>query len=191
MPRVISVGRLAAPKDWSTLLTALTKLDGESFAELVIVGDGPDRERVEDELARNSLERRVRLLGERDDVPGLLSDGDVFVLASRSEGLPLSVIEAMAAGLPVVASDVGGLRELVCDAETGVLVPPGEPVALADALRPLLADRQLRRRLGSAGRARAKALFDLSAFRRAHLELYRRELAAAGVSSAAPKRERR
>jgi glycosyltransferase involved in cell wall biosynthesis len=131
------------------------------------------------------------LVGERDDVPGLLSDADVFVLASRSEGLPLSVIEAMAAGLPVVASDVGGLRELVRDAETGVLVPPSDATALASALRPLLADRQLRRRLGVAGRARAKALFDLSGFRRAHLELYRRELAAAGVSSAAPKRERR
>ena len=191
VPRLISVGRLAAPKDWSTLLFALTELDAETFAELVIVGDGPDRERVEDELARSSLGRRVRLLGVRDDVPGLVSDADVFVLASRSEGLPLSVIEAMAAGLPVVASDVGGLRELVRDGETGVLVPSGDPAALGDALRPLLADRGLRRRLGSAGRERAKTLFDLSVFRRAHLELYRRELAAAGVSSAAPKRERR
>jgi glycosyltransferase involved in cell wall biosynthesis len=190
VPRLISVGRLAAPKDWSTLLSALTELEPETFAELVIVGDGPDRERVEDEVSRSSLSGRVRLLGERDDVTGLLADADVFVLASRSEGLPLSVIEAMAAGVPVVASDVGGLRELVRDAETGVLVRPGDPAALADALRPLLADIELRRRLGSAGRERAKASFDLSGFRRAHLELYRRELAAAGVSSA-PKRERR
>jgi glycosyltransferase involved in cell wall biosynthesis len=191
VPRLISVGRLAAPKDWSTLLYALAALEPETFAELVIVGDGPDRERVEDELARSSLRRRVRLLGERDDVPGLLSDADVFVLASRSEGLPLSVIEAMAAGLPVVASDVGGVGELVREGETGLLVPPGDPAALGDALRLLLADRGLRRRLGSGGRERAKAFFDFSGFRRAHLELYRRELAAAGVSSAAPKRERR
>lgn len=191
VPRLIAVGRLAAPKDWSTLLSALTSLDSEAFAELAIVGDGPERERVEDELARRSLEGRVRLLGERDDVPRLLAEADVFLLASRSEGLPLSVIEAMAAGLPIVASDVGGLKELVRDGETGVLVPPGDPVALAEALRPLLANRELRRRLGRAGRARAKALFDLSGFRRAHLELYRRELAAAGVSSSPPKRERR
>jgi glycosyltransferase involved in cell wall biosynthesis len=101
------------------------------------------------------------------------------------------VIEAMAAGLPVVASDVGGLRELVRDGETGTLVPPGDPAVLANALRPLVADRELRRRYGSAGRQRAKTLFDVSGFRRAHLELYRRELAAAGVSPAAPKRERR
>ncbi|MGN6431116.1 MAG: glycosyltransferase family 4 protein [Gaiellaceae bacterium] len=191
VPRLIAVGRLAAPKDWSTLLSALTSLDSEAFTELAIVGDGPERERVEDELARRSLEGRVRLLGERDDVPRLLAEADVFLLASRSEGLPLSVIEAMAAGLPIVASDVGGLKELVRDGETGVLVPPGDPVALAEALRPLLANRELRRRLGRAGRARAKALFDLSGFRRAHLELYRRELAAAGVSSSPPKRERR
>ncbi len=191
VPRLIAVGRLAAPKDWSTLLSALAELGSETFEELVIVGDGSERERVEDELARRSLEGRVRLLGERDDVPDLLADADVFLLASRSEGLPLSVIEAMAAGLPVVASDVGGLRELVREGETGALVRPGDPAALAEALRPLLADRELRRRLGTAGRERAKALFDLSGFRRAHLELYRRELAAAGVSSAAPKRERR
>jgi len=181
VPRLISVGRLAAPKDWSTLLSALTELDPETFAELVIVGDGPERERVEHEVKMRSL-GRLRLLGERDDVPDLLSDADVFVLASRSEGLPLSVVEAMAAGLPVVASDVGGLHELVRNGETGVLVPPGDPAALADALRPLLVDRELRRRLGSAGRERAKALFDLSGFRRAHLELYRRKLAAARVS---------
>jgi glycosyltransferase involved in cell wall biosynthesis len=191
VPRLISVGRLAAPKDWSTLLSALTRLDSEAFAELAIVGEGPEREQIEDELARHSLGGRVRLLGQRDDVPRLLADADVFLLASRSEGLPLSVIEAMAAGLPVVASDVGGLRELVLEDETGALVPPGDPAALAEALRPLLADRELRRRLGTAGRERAKALFDVSGFRRAHLELYRRELAAAGVSSAAPKRERR
>jgi len=191
VPRLISVGRLAAPKDWTTLLSALTSFDPQAFAELVIVGDGPNREQVQDELAARSLGGRVRLLGERDDVSHLLADADVFLLASRSEGLPLSVIEAMAAGLPVVASDVGGLRELVRDGETGTLVPPGDPVALADALRPLLADRELRRRLGMAARERAKALFDLPGFRRAHLELYRRELAAAGVSPAAPKRERR
>jgi glycosyltransferase involved in cell wall biosynthesis len=190
VPRLISVGRLAAPKDWPTVLLGLEGLDPDAFAELVIVGDGPERERVEEALDKRSL-GRVRLLGERKDVPSLLADADVFVLASRSEGLPLSVIEAMAAGLPVVASDVGGLRELVRDGETGALVPPGDPAALADALRPLLADRELRRRLGTAGRERAKTLFDVSAFRRANLELYRRELAAAGVSPAAPNRERR
>jgi glycosyltransferase involved in cell wall biosynthesis len=186
VPRLISVGRLAAPKDWTTLLSAVASLDPQAFVELVIVGDGPDRERVQEELAARSLDRRVRLLGEHDDVPHLLADADVFVLASRSEGLPLSVIEAMAAGLPVVASDVGGLRELVRDGATGTLVPPGDPAALADALRLLLADRELRRRLGTAGRERAKALFDLPGFRHAHLELYRRELAAAGVSPVAP-----
>jgi glycosyltransferase involved in cell wall biosynthesis len=87
------------------------------------------------------------------------------------------VLEAMAAGLPVVASRVGGLPEQVVHGETGVLVAPGDPEDLAEALARLVADGELRRRLGAAGRARAEQSFDLEPFRRAHLELYSRELA--------------
>ncbi len=83
----------------------------------------------------------------------------------------------MAAGLPVIASDVGGLREQVEDGVTGLLVPAGDVAALATALERLVGDPQLRREMGDAGRARAEALFDLPAFRQAHLDLYRRELA--------------
>jgi len=100
----------------------------------------------------------------------------VFVLPSREEGLPISVLEAMAAGLPVVASRVGGIPELVVDGETGLLVPPRDPQAMAAALRRLVDDPDLRRRLGAAGRARAEELFDLPAFRQAHLDLYERLL---------------
>ena len=84
------------------------------------------------EIRRLGLEERVQLAGERSDVPDLLAGSDVFVLSSRSEGLPVSVLEAMAAELPVVASNVGGLAELVVDGETGMLVPPGDPAALAE-----------------------------------------------------------
>lgn len=183
LPRLITVGRLKAPKDFSTLLRALAGLEPRSFEEALIVGSGPDRSRVEQELSSLGLGGRVRVLGERQDVRTLLADSDVFVLSSRSEGLPVSVLEAMAAGLPVVASDVGGLRELVVEGETGLLVPPADPEALAAALQGLLADRALRRRLGAAGRARAEARFDLAPFRRAHLEVYRRELAEIGRSA--------
>jgi glycosyltransferase involved in cell wall biosynthesis len=155
---------------------ALAALPAESF-DALIVGGGPDRAALEDELRRLGLEHRVRLAGERPDVPDLLAAGDVFVLSSRSEGLPVSVLEAMAAELPVVASRVGGLRELVVDDETGFLVTPGSSRDLAAALERLIKDPDLRRRMGAVGRVRAETEFNLNSFRRAHLELYAAELA--------------
>jgi glycosyltransferase involved in cell wall biosynthesis len=178
-PRLVTVGRLKAPKDFATLVRAFAALPSNSF-EALIVGDGPERPVVEAEVERLGLGRAVRLLGERQDVPALLAGSDVFVLSSASEGLPLSVEEAMAAGLPVVASAVGGVPEVVVEGETGFLVPPGDVDRLAAALGRLLADPSLRRRMGASGRARAEALFDLAAFRRAHVDLYRRELAGRG-----------
>ena len=174
-PRIVTVGRLAAPKDPLTLVRALPALGGRPYS-LAFVGGGRDQPHVEEELRARGLTERVALLGDRDDVPALLAGADVFVLASRSEGAPLSILEAMAAGLPVVASDVGGVAELVADGETGVLVPAGEPDALARALARLLDDGALRERMGAAGRARARDRFDLAELRAAHLELYAREL---------------
>jgi glycosyltransferase involved in cell wall biosynthesis len=184
-PKLISVGRLKAPKDPVTLLRALAALPTEDF-DALIVGDGPDRPAVEELTAQLGLAGRVRLEGERRDVAELLAASDVFVLSSWSEGLPVSVLEAMAAGLPVVASDVGGVSELVLDGETGILVRPGDPDRLAEALGGLLSDPDRRRLLGEAGRARAERLFDLGRFRQAHLELYRRELARSMPSRPAP-----
>jgi glycosyltransferase involved in cell wall biosynthesis len=175
-PLVVSVGRLKAPKDFVTLARALAALPADSF-EALIVGDGPDRPALETELRRLRLEDRVRLAGERHDVADMLAAADVFVLSSRSEGLPVSVLEAMAAELPVVASRVGGVSELVVDGETGFLVAPGKPRDLAAALESLVADRDLRRHLGAVGRVRAETRFNLNLFRRAHLELYAAELA--------------
>jgi glycosyltransferase involved in cell wall biosynthesis len=184
-PRLIAVGRLKAPKDFLTLIRACAALTAGSY-EALIVGDGPDRAAIEAEIERLGLEDSVRLAGERADVPELLADSDVFVLSSRSEGLPVSVLEAMAAGLPVVASRVGGLDELVVDGETGILVPSGDHEALAAALAPMVEDRELRRRFGVAGRSRAEALFDLAAFRRAHVDLYDEQLALTGAVPKSP-----
>jgi glycosyltransferase involved in cell wall biosynthesis len=175
-PVVVAVGRLKAPKDFVTFVRALVQLPRGSY-EAVIVGDGPDRERVAEEIRGLGLAEHVRLAGERRDVPALLAAADVFVLSSASEGMPVSVLEAMAAGLPVVASRVGGVPELVLEGETGLLVEPGEPDELGAALQRLVRDRQLRRRLGAAGRARVEERFDVDAFRRAHVDLYSRELA--------------
>jgi glycosyltransferase involved in cell wall biosynthesis len=179
-PVLVSVGRFKYPKDFVTLLKALALVGGSAFRTL-IVGDGPDRPLIERELRELELDATVELTGERADVPRLLADADVFVLSSRSEGLPLSVLEAMAAGLPIVATRVGGVPELLTDDETGLLVPPANAEALATALIRVAGSPDLRRRLGASARRRALEQFDLPRFRREHLELYRDELARRGL----------
>ena len=173
-PRVLSIGRLAYPKDLVTLFAALGRLDADYRVSLV--GDGPDAADVAAAVSSHGLSDRVELLGARENVSELLARADVFVLSSRSEGFPVSVLEAMAAGLPVVATAVGGVAEAVVDGETGILVAPADPEALAAALERLVEDVELRQRLGAAGRARALRLFDAPRYRAAHLDLYRREL---------------
>jgi glycosyltransferase involved in cell wall biosynthesis len=184
-PRLVMVGRLQAPKDPLTFVRALATLGGQDF-DALLVGDGPERALVEEEVRRLGIEALVRLLGERSDVPELLRRADIFVLSTRSEGLPLSVLEAMAAGLPVVASNVGGVPELVIDGETGLLVPPGDPHSLAGAIERLLGDPRLSRRFGEAGRARVAEHFDLAAVQHAHLDLYRHLLATRGLPRSSP-----
>jgi glycosyltransferase involved in cell wall biosynthesis len=191
MPRggvveLISVGRLRAPKDFITLARALARLERGSF-RASLVGDGPDRSMIEAELEQLGLGDSVRLLGDRSDVPRLLAAADVFVCSSRSEGMPVSIIEAMAVGLPVVASAVGGVPELVDDQRTGLLVVPGAAAALADALARVIGDRTLREQMGRAGRKDALQRYDLPPFWRAHLELYDRLLEERGW----PKRDAR
>ena len=176
-PRVVSVGRLKEPKDFVGLVRALSLVDVPYRA--AIIGDGPDRPAVEHAIRAHAVGDSVALLGERDDVTEQLAQSDVFVLASRSEGMPLSVLEAMAAGLPVVASAVGGVPELVVSGETGLLVRANDIDALVDALREVLSGAALRRAMGDAGRARAQQLFDLPGFRTAHVQLYRDALSRA------------
>jgi glycosyltransferase involved in cell wall biosynthesis len=184
-PRLVMVGRLQAPKDPITFVRALALVRAVEF-EAILVGDGPGRAAVEDEIRRLGVGSVVRLLGERTDVAELLSTADVFVLSTRSEGLPLSVLEAMAAGLPVIASNVGGIPELVVDGVSGVLVPPGDPDALGDAIARVVENPSLAQRLGHAGRQRVVEEFDLEAVREAHLSLYRRLLASKGLPRPSP-----
>ncbi len=153
----VMVGRFKEPKDPITLVKAWTQLGADH--RLLLVGDGPMRPEVESLILEQGLEGRVAVLGAREDVPVLLKAADIFVLSSRWEGMPLAVIEAMMSGLPVVATNVGGVSEAVVDGETGFLVPSGNPGALAVALDRLLTDPVLRRRMGEAGRRRALEQF--------------------------------
>jgi glycosyltransferase involved in cell wall biosynthesis len=151
---VASVARLEPQKDPETLIRAFARLDG---GYLLMAGDGTLSGAARRCALRCGVERRVRFLGARSDVPELLAASDVFALASRWEGSPVSVIEAMAAGLPVVATAVGGVPELVRHGECGLLVPPGSDAELGEALRRLASDPALRREFGAACRSRAAA----------------------------------
>lgn len=154
-PVVGTVTRLCQQKDPATLLRAarlMVELRPE--AHLVVVGDGPMRGEVEQMIADLGLGAHVTLLGRRSDVDALLPGFDVFVLSSRWEGLPRVVLEATAVGVPVVSTDVGGIAEAVEDQESGLLVPPGDSVALGNALVRVLGDRVLGARLAAAATAR-------------------------------------
>ncbi len=166
--RIIMVGRLRAPKDPLTLVEAVRLVPG---AELVIVGDGPLRRRVDALVRRRGLGDRVRVLGFREDVTQLLASADVFVLPTHWEGMPLAVIEAMMAGLPVVASRVGGIPEAVQDGVTGFLVPPRRADVLAKALENLR-DPERRRWMGEEARRVARERFTVSRMTQETLAVY-------------------
>ena len=155
--RIVMVARFEPPKDFGVLLRALAGVAAPW--ELTLVGGGPGREAVEASVRSMGLGPRVRFLGDRGDVPRILAGAHVFVLTSRSEGLPLTVLEAMRAGLPVVATNVGGVCEAVVDGESGFLVPAGDVPVLAGCLERLAADAGLRSRVGASGRERFERFF--------------------------------
>jgi glycosyltransferase involved in cell wall biosynthesis len=154
--RVAYVGRLRPVKGVGVLVDAWHALGARGAARLVIAGDGHMRGELEAQVQRLSLGDSVALAGEVSDVPGLLRETDVYVQPSYMEGLPNSVLEAMAAGLPIVATRVSGNEDLVTDGDNGLLVPPGDAPALAAAIRRLMDDPALARRMGERSRARAE-----------------------------------
>jgi glycosyltransferase involved in cell wall biosynthesis len=138
----------------------------------VLVGDGGERARLERLAADLGVGGRVRLVGWVDDPITYLRTFEILVLPSRFEGFPLAVVEAMLAEVPVVASDVGGVREAVLHRETGMLVPPEDPAALASALTSLLDDPQLGQAMGGRGRALALERYTAAAMARSFESLY-------------------
>ena len=141
--------------------------------KLVLVGEGPERQRLERLVASDGLSSRVVLHGREPEAPSLNAAFDIVALTSRSEGLPNAILEAEAAGRPVVATDVGGMREVVQDGLTGLLVPEGDRPALARALVQLAGDAALRERMGRAGRQYVVATFGMDRFVREFADLYR------------------
>ncbi len=186
--RIVMLGRFAAQKDHASLLHALAGLRAEPW-RLDLAGDGPDQASVEALAADLGLACRVRLLGHRDEIADLLRQSEILALISRWEGLPYSVLEAMSAGLPVIASAVGGVPEALIDGETGILVPRDDVAALRGALASLISDPERRRRLGTAARRRYERAFRFERMLSETLAIYER-VAATATETAARARER-
>lgn len=149
---IICVARLVWFKGIDTLIDAFADVaKNHPDAHLAIVGNGELKDNLVAQAHHLALEDRVHFCGERQDVPALLAASDLFVLSSVSEGLPISLLEAMAAHLPIVATDVGGICEMVIDEKTGRIVPAADPGKLASNVSDLLADPALRHRYGEAG----------------------------------------
>lgn len=174
-PRLVMVARFGAQKDHRTLLRALAGLQAQAW-EVDLIGEGPLMDEVRDLASALGLAGRVQFLGQRMDVDQLLARAQASLLVTNWEGFPLSILESMRAGLPVVASDVGGVSESVRDGETGYLVPRGDADLLRDRLGRLLADAALRERLGRSGRARYEQEFTLSHCVARTLAVYREVL---------------
>lgn len=150
--RLVMVARLSHWKDQPTLLRALADLKDLEW-HLEFVGDGPLRGQLEELVESLGLASRVTFLGFRRDVPERLANAQVFLLISKWEGFPRSILEAMRAGLPVIATDVGGVQESVVDGETGYVISRGDTVRLRQCLRSLITNCELRVDMGAAGRA--------------------------------------
>jgi glycosyltransferase involved in cell wall biosynthesis len=182
---VLCIARLVPEKDHETLIAAFSLVAARHpEAELWLVGDGPRQKAIRRLANRHLPPRRMRLLPGQLDLSPILQQSSLLVLSSTQEGFPNVVLEAMAAGLPVVATDVGGLSEVVKHGETGWLVSPKDVVALADSISHLLANDAVRTAFGQAGRKRVEGRFSVSAMVQAHEEVFLRLLDRYRISKA-------
>jgi glycosyltransferase involved in cell wall biosynthesis len=171
--RLISVGRLAPIKNYDALLRAFAELTRRMpRSRLTLVGDGPERQHLERLAERLCIASSVEFKGFSDDVPGLLAAHDMFVLSSRHEGISVAILEAMRAGLPVVATRVGGVPETVIDGVTGRLVETDDPAAMADVMAEMLGCTANLQAMGAAGRAVQQRRFSLSRMSERYTDLY-------------------
>lgn len=178
------VGRLAQEKGVDLFLRAAAVLQPKWPAvRFVVAGEGPERAALEGLRAELGLAQSVELAGALGDMAAFYAGIDVMVSASRQEGLPMALLEGMSAALPVVATTVGEVPSVVVDGETGLLVPPNDPEALAAAIGTLLASPELRSRLGAGGRRRAQEVFSAERMTSDYVRVYRRALERRGPAA--------
>jgi glycosyltransferase involved in cell wall biosynthesis len=176
-PLIVCAARLEREKDVRSLIAAMTEVKA-AFPNVrcVIAGQGAQQEMLTAQIAEARLQGTVQLLGFRTDAQALMQAGDVFVLPSLAEPFGLVILEAMSLGRPVIATDVGGPREIVEPGVTGLLVPPSDPPALAAAIRKLFVDRQATQMMGRRGQERFETRFTADRMAQDMLALYRRIL---------------
>lgn len=174
-PRLIMVARFNEQKDQGTLLKAIAQLPNP-LIHLDLVGSGSSLESCKALVQSLGIADRVSFLGDRTDVPDLLAQSQIFILSTHYEGLPISILEAMRAGLPVVATSVNGIPEEVEHGKTGLLVPPKDINALTNALQTLIESPDLRQQMGEAGRQKFEQEFTLERMINGTKELYRKIL---------------
>jgi glycosyltransferase involved in cell wall biosynthesis len=183
----VCVARFAAQKNHALLLKAFAEGPaGDLRAHLVLIGDGVLRSELESQARSLGVSARVHFLGVRADVPDALGAMDVFVLSSDYEGNPLSVMEAMASGLPIVSTAAGGVPDLYESGKQGILVPPGDVQGLSNAMTFLLQNRETRKSLGFAGARRARNKFDVATMVQEYAEVYEQLLEQDRRRKAAP-----
>jgi glycosyltransferase involved in cell wall biosynthesis len=179
-PIIVTVGRFARAKGYEDMIQAFKLLQqNEVKPVLLMVGTGSMVDSIKRQVENSRLSQSVILIGERTDVPQLLASSDVFASSSHREGLPLAVLEAMMAGLPVVATSVGDIPNVVTS-DTGVLVPPHQPEQLAAALEDLLKNPEKRKAMGRAAQERAWNEYSVDAWMKKHIALYQEVLAGCG-----------
>jgi glycosyltransferase involved in cell wall biosynthesis len=171
VPNLIMVARFEDQKDHQLVIRQLNNIKDQNWT-MDFVGDGPNLEQAKETVSALGLDSRITFCGACYDVPQRLLRADIFVLASRWEGFPLVILEAMRAQLPVIASDVGGVKEAVEHGATGILVPRSSETGMASALRSLISNRELRTSMGQKGRASFEANFTLEAMLEKTLKVY-------------------
>jgi glycosyltransferase involved in cell wall biosynthesis len=173
VPLIGLVGRLHPAKGHADLIAALAQLAAQGIgAHCLLIGSGELRDEIAADVERRGLRDRVTFTGQRSDIPRLLAALDLLAMPSRWEGLPMTLLEAMAMGKAIVATRVGGIPDVIMDGREGLLVPPGDVAALASALRRVITDAPLRRGLGDRARETLLARYDVGRTARAYESLY-------------------
>lgn len=173
---IFSVGRLVKLKRFDRLIEAISKLDNHNNVKSFIIGSGPEAEDLQLLINHHNLQNSIFLLGERHDVQRLLASADIFTLTSETEGMSKSILEALAAGLPVIATDVGGNKDLVLDSINGFLLQDDAPEVMATKIESLLTNKALRQSMSKSSKNLLETKYSAIKFIENHLDIYRSSL---------------